>query len=51
MNFELAKLLKAAGFRQPTANEARYFINEFLVIRREEAVRIFMRTKLGKVGR
>jgi hypothetical protein len=45
MNFELAKLLKAAGFRQPVANEARYFINEFLVIRREEAVRIFYADK------
>jgi hypothetical protein len=45
MNFELAKLLKAAGFRQPTGNEARYFINEFLIIRREEAVRMFYADK------
>jgi hypothetical protein len=46
--FELAHELKKAGFTQSAANNARYFVNEDLMINREDAVHMWHADKEKK---
>jgi len=46
--FALAQELKKAGLTQSTANNAKYFVNEHLMINREDAVRMRYADKAKK---
>jgi hypothetical protein len=46
--FALAQELKNAGLTQSAASNARYFVNEHLVIHREDAIRMWYADKAKK---
>ena len=48
ISFALARELKDAGLTQPAGHNARYFVNEHLVIRREDAVRMWYADRAKK---